>query len=121
MKDIKSPSECQKTIQDFNELFRPLELALLGLGLMLNCNARVVTTFRICLGVTPGSLCFYVVFSCNFYKVSFHPVGCILITSFVISGASCCAGMPCAVQGQRARHRASGTCSAARAGLETAQ
>jgi len=47
MKDIKSPSECQKTGQDFNELFHPLELALLGLVLMLNCNARVVTTFGI--------------------------------------------------------------------------
>lgn len=44
MKDVKFPSQCQKTSQDFNELFCPLELALLGLVLMLNCNARVVTT-----------------------------------------------------------------------------
>lgn len=39
MKDIKSPGECQKTSQDFNESFCPLELPLLWL---LNGNARVV-------------------------------------------------------------------------------
>lgn len=45
MNDVEFPSACQKTSQDFNELFCPLELASLGLVLMLSCNARVVTAF----------------------------------------------------------------------------
>lgn len=95
MKDVKSPGECQKTSQDFNESFCPLALPLLGLVLMLNCNVRVVGTSVVHLWVMPGSLGFYVVISCNFYKFLFDAVRCIWITSFVISRTSHCAVQTC--------------------------
>lgn len=59
MKEVKSPCEGQKT----NESFCPLALPLLGLVLMLNCNARAVATSVVHVCIMSGSLGFYMVIS----------------------------------------------------------